>query len=167
MGAAETQTRTSGARRKALHDVRGALRLMHENGDLVTVVQDERCRIEPPDWWGNPKGARPRSCSYAPPSAPITSACSPAGLLKLLDAHGASALEQAIGDALAQDAPHLGAVRQLRDRRRHARGQPPPLPVPLPDDPRLRDLHVRPHPLTDYEQLQHREPDHDDNDNES
>ena len=63
MGAAETQTRTSGARRKALHDVRGALRLMHKNGDLVTVVQDERCRIEPPDWWGNPKGAGKRACN--------------------------------------------------------------------------------------------------------
>jgi len=86
------------------------------------------------------------------------------GLLKLLDAHGATALEHTIGEALAEDAPHLGAVRQLLDRRRHARGQPPPLPIPLPDDPRLRDLHVRPHPLADYEQLQHREPDHDDND---
>lgn len=89
------------------------------------------------------------------------------GLLKLLDAHGAGALEQAIGDALTQDAPHLGAVRQLLDRRRHALGQPPPLPIPLPDDPRLRDLHVRPHPLTDYEQLQHREPDHDHTSDES
>ena len=84
------------------------------------------------------------------------------GLTRLLDSYGAGALEQAITDALEQDAPHLGAVRQLLDRRRHQRGQPPPLPVPLPDDPRLRDLHVRPHDLSDYEDLQPHDHDHDD-----
>ena len=77
------------------------------------------------------------------------------GLLQLLDSHGPVALDEAIRDTLEQDAPHLGAVRQLIDRRRHARGLPPPLPVHLPDDPRVRDLHVQPHSLTDYEALQH------------
>lgn len=84
------------------------------------------------------------------------------GLLQLLDSHGAGALERAIRDALEQDAPHLGAVRQLLDRRRHARGLPPPLPVHLPDDPRLHDLHVRPHSLTEYETLQNHDHDPDD-----
>ena len=83
------------------------------------------------------------------------------GLTRLLDTHGAGALEQAIRDALDQDAPPLGAVRQLLDHRRHARGQPPPLPVHLPDDPRVRDLHVRPHDLADYEVLQHHDDDTD------
>ncbi len=78
------------------------------------------------------------------------------GLLPLLDAYGAEALQAAIAAALAQDTPSLGAVRQLIDQQRHAKGLPPPLPVPLPDDPRIKNLHVRPHDLEDYDQL-HRE----------
>ena len=75
------------------------------------------------------------------------------GLLTLLDTHGADALQSAIAEALEQDTPSLGAVRQLLDQQRHAKGLPPPLPVPLPDDPRIKDLHVRPHDLDDYDQL--------------
>jgi transposase len=76
------------------------------------------------------------------------------GLLRLLDTHGPSNLEQAIAEAVERDAPHLAAVRQILDRMRHERGQPPAIAVRLPDDPRLRQLSVRPHALTDYEQLQ-------------
>jgi len=75
------------------------------------------------------------------------------GLLRLLDAHGARALEAAIAEAIARETPSLGAVRQLIDQHRHARGRPPPLATTLPDDPRLRALHVRPHDLADYDQL--------------
>ncbi len=76
------------------------------------------------------------------------------GLIELLNAHGAAALERAIADALERDAPHLAGVRHLIDQHRHESGQPPQLPLSLPDDPRLRDLHVRPHDLADYDQLQ-------------
>jgi transposase len=72
----------------------------------------------------------------------------------LLDAHGPSALEQAVAEALAQGVPHLGAIRHLLDRRRHERGLPPPLPLVLPDKARARDLTVRPHSLADYQKLQ-------------
>jgi transposase len=75
------------------------------------------------------------------------------GLLQLLDTYGAAALEAAIAAALAEDAAHLGAVRHFVDRHAHARGQPPPIAVALPDDPRLHALSVRSHPLSDYEQL--------------
>lgn len=75
------------------------------------------------------------------------------GLLALLDTHGGAALEQAIAAALAEEAAHLGAVRHFIDRHAHARGQAPPIAVALPDDPRLRALSVRPHSLSDYEQL--------------
>ncbi len=75
------------------------------------------------------------------------------GLIELLNAHGAAALERAIADALERDAPHLAGVRHLIDQRRQQSGQPPPLPLALPDDPRLRNLHVRPHDLADYDQL--------------
>jgi hypothetical protein len=75
------------------------------------------------------------------------------GLTELLDAHGAAALEAALIAALAEDAPHLAAVRHFIDQHRARRGARPPIPVQLPDDPRVRDLHVRPHNLADYEQL--------------
>ena len=89
------------------------------------------------------------------------------GLMRLLDAHGAAALEEAIAEALEGGVPHLPAVRHILDRKRHARGQPPPIPVSLPEDPRIRDLVIRPHRLDDYEDL-HKEPknDHEPNDNE-
>ena len=74
------------------------------------------------------------------------------GLLQLLASHGAAALEAAIAAALAEDAAHLGAVRHFIDHHAHARGQRPPIAVPLPADPRL-PLSVRPQPLHDYQQL--------------
>lgn len=75
------------------------------------------------------------------------------GLLALLDSHGASALEAAIAAALTEDAAHLGAVRHFIDSHAHARGQPPPIAVVLPKDPRLSGLSVPAQALRDYEQL--------------
>lgn len=74
------------------------------------------------------------------------------GLLQLLDSHGADSLAQAIAAALGENAAHLGAVRHFIDQQRAARGQPPPIAVTLPNDPRLH-LSVRAHDLRDYEQL--------------
>jgi hypothetical protein len=79
------------------------------------------------------------------------------GLIHLLDAHGAAALEAALGAALAEDSAHLAAVRHFVDQHRARRGARPPIPVHLPDDPRVRDLSVRPHNLADYEQLTRQE----------
>lgn len=75
------------------------------------------------------------------------------GLLKLLDAYGADELEVALGEVLEKDAPHLHALRQVLDRRRHAAGRPPPVPVALPDDPRVRGLVVKPHSLDAYDRV--------------
>jgi len=75
------------------------------------------------------------------------------GLLRLLEGAGAEALEAAVSEALAHDAPHVSAVRQALDRARAARGQPPPVPVALPDDARLQGLVVSPHALSSYDQL--------------
>ena len=91
------------------------------------------------------------------------------GLLVLLDSHGPSALEAAIAAALAEDAAHLGAVRHFIDQHAHARGQPPPIAVALPQDPRLRALNIRPQALSDYEHLATESTDEridNDNDNE-
>lgn len=86
------------------------------------------------------------------------------GLLRLLDTYSATELERAIVEALEHGSPHLAAVRQVLDQKRHERGQPPPIAVRLPDDPRLRELAVRPHALSDYEQLQQEVADDDGND---
>lgn len=83
------------------------------------------------------------------------------GLIELLDAHGVVALERAIAVALERDAPHLAGVRHFIDQHRRESGQPPPLALALPDDPRLRAQHVRPHDLADYDAL------HGDNEHES
>jgi hypothetical protein len=66
---------------------------------------------------------------------------------------GASALEAAIAAALAEDTTHLGAVRHFIDSHAHARGLAPPIAVVLPADPRLHTISVRPHALSDYDQL--------------
>jgi hypothetical protein len=76
-----------------------------------------------------------------------------AALLRLLDTWGAEALESAVQAALAADAPHVAGVRQIVEQRAQAAGTPPPLPVALPDDPRVRDLHVRTHDLAAYDRL--------------
>ena len=76
------------------------------------------------------------------------------GLSTLLDGYGAAAVEAALAAALRAQAPHLAAVRHLLEHERQAHRQPPPIPVALPDDTRVRDLVVQPHALTTYDDLQ-------------
>lgn len=75
-----------------------------------------------------------------------------ARLLQLLDSFGASELELALLEALQNDAVHIGAVRQIIDRRRSTRGLPPPVSIPL-----ARGEHanivVIPHALATYDSL--------------
>lgn len=79
------------------------------------------------------------------------------GLLACLDRYGQAALEVAVREAIEAGTPHLAAVRQILERRRHERSLPPPIPIPLPDDPRIQGLYVRPHALTTYDLLAHKE----------
>jgi transposase len=74
-------------------------------------------------------------------------------LLRLLDDYGATELAAAVETALLRDAPGAGAVAHLLEQRRRARGQRPPVPVVLPDDPRIRDLDVPSHSLESYDAL--------------
>lgn len=73
-----------------------------------------------------------------------------AQLLRLLDEYGACPLEQAITECVQRDVVHIPAVRQLLQQDRHA---VPRLPGAQPQDPRLRDIVVRPHALADYDLL--------------
>lgn len=76
-----------------------------------------------------------------------------AALLRLLDTWGPEPLESAVQAALASDALHVAAVRQILEQRAQDAGTPPPVAVALPDDPKVRDLHVRPHDLATYDDL--------------
>ncbi|HET9954255.1 MAG TPA: hypothetical protein VFQ61_07115 [Polyangiaceae bacterium] len=74
-------------------------------------------------------------------------------LLQLLERFTARELNDAIDAALAQGTPHLGAIRQLLDKSRADRNELPPVRLPLPQDPRLERLVVRPHSLSTYDSL--------------
>ena len=73
-------------------------------------------------------------------------------LLQLLDAAGADALEEALVEVLERGTVHIGAVRQVLDKRRSERGLPPPVTIPLPPGGH-RDLVITPHALSTYDAL--------------
>ena len=74
-------------------------------------------------------------------------------LTAMLDDYGASELASAIDEALQQQSPHPNAVRQVLERRREQRDQPPPLAITLPDNPKVKNAIVRPASLAGYDQL--------------
>ena len=80
-------------------------------------------------------------------------------LLQLLDAEGADALAEALVEVLERDTIHIGAVRQVLDRRRSERGQPPPISIPLAPS-EHRDLVITPHSLSTYDSIKMRIPLH-------
>ena len=75
------------------------------------------------------------------------------GLTRLLDRYGAAEVQIAIREALDRDVPHPNAVRLALERRREARGAPPPVIASLPASVQERDALVRPHALNTYDQL--------------
>ncbi len=74
-------------------------------------------------------------------------------LLVLLAEFGAAELNLAIAQALEKGVPHYHAVRQILEQKRRAQGAKPSIPVRLPEDPRIKDLWVRPHSLASYDEL--------------
>ena len=74
-------------------------------------------------------------------------------LLRLLDEYGAAELRAGIDEALERGVPHSNAVRLSLTRRREQQNKPPPIAVELPEDPKVRDIAVRDHDLTDYDGL--------------
>lgn len=73
-------------------------------------------------------------------------------LIQILDAVGAAELEEALVEALERDSVHTGAVRQIVDRRRSARGLPPPVSIPVARSEHA-DLVILPHSLATYDAL--------------
>lgn len=76
-----------------------------------------------------------------------------AALLRLVDHYGAKTVEDAITETLANDAPHPNSVRHILERNHKTQGKVPPVPLPLPNDPRIQNLTVRPHDLKTYDAL--------------
>ena len=76
-----------------------------------------------------------------------------ARFMRLLDTHGAERLERAAKEAASRGAPHAGSVGLILERERLEEGREPRMAVDLPDDPRVRNLAVRPHSLESYEAL--------------
>ena len=74
-------------------------------------------------------------------------------LLGLLDRYGVSELTVGIQEALERGVPHPNAVRLTLERRREARQLPPPIEINLPSHLQQRDIPVKPHNLTSYDQL--------------
>jgi hypothetical protein len=74
-------------------------------------------------------------------------------LLELADRYGAAALDAALAEVLGRGAVSAAAVAHVLDQQARARRTPPPLALVLPDDPRVRDLHVTPHALAPYDAL--------------
>lgn len=79
-----------------------------------------------------------------------------AALLDLLSEYGPEALETALREVLVGDAAHAHAVRQVLERNHAARGRSPAQALPLPTDPRYRDLVVPPQSLSSYDELARR-----------
>jgi transposase len=74
-------------------------------------------------------------------------------LLRLLDTHGPAEVDFALAEAHRRGAFAAQSVAHILDQRRRARKAAVPLPVVLPDDPRVRDLRVPPRPLGAYDAL--------------
>ena len=74
-------------------------------------------------------------------------------LLHLLDQYGPSELEFALAEALRRGAFAAQSVAHVLDQRRRARKTLVPVPVVLPDDPRVRNLVVAPRSLGVYDAL--------------
>jgi hypothetical protein len=77
-------------------------------------------------------------------------------LLELLDRWGLAHFEQAIQTGDLRGASSAEDLLQILQQQAEARTQPPPVPITLPNHPGVKDMMVRPHDLTTYDQ----EPNH-------
>jgi transposase len=86
-------------------------------------------------------------------------------LQKLVDRYGASKVDAALAEVIERGALGAISVAHVLDQRARRRNAPPPLDVVLPNDPRVRDLRMKPHDLTAYDTLSTSDAEEDDHDN--
>jgi len=76
-----------------------------------------------------------------------------AHLLRLLERYGGRRLDGATQTALERGTPHPRSVQMILEADDQMRGERPRVAVDLPDEPRVRDVAVRPHELAAYDVL--------------
>ncbi len=76
-------------------------------------------------------------------------------LIECLDAYGQAEFHCALEEAMSQQSPYPEGVRQILERRRDERQQPPPLAIAVPE--KARQYSVKPVDLSDYDNLQNAE----------
>ena len=114
----------------------------------------------PPTASTTPRRQR-KPCSSPPPSVTTTSASSPADSSSCSTPTAPSPSSAPSPPRSNPTPPTSGGCATERarvasgiiDQQRKESNKPPPLPLALPDDPRLRTLSVRPHDLADYDRL--------------
>jgi transposase len=74
------------------------------------------------------------------------------GLLRVLEVVSAAELEQAVAEAVANEMPTLGAVRQILDQKRAALGKPPAVITRF-STKKAAEVVVTPHRLDSYDQI--------------
>ena len=74
---------------------------------------------------------------------------------RLLDHYGQSEVQASVLAALAAGASHPGAVRQVLESRRNQRGLPQPVAITVPE--KVRNITVKPHALSNYDNLTSKE----------
>ena len=79
-----------------------------------------------------------------------------ARLTKLVSKYGPGDVDVAMAEALARHSVSAASVGHLLDAQARKRGQLPVLDVVVPES--VRDIHVTPHPLSDYDGLSKRTP---------
>lgn len=75
-------------------------------------------------------------------------------LLYLLDHYGSYALSVAINTSLERNAYHSNTVRLILENDRHKKNLPPPIAITLPNDKRVREMVIKSHDLSNYDQLE-------------
>lgn len=116
-----------------LIEVKRAARKERGMDSLVHAVPESRKLLEILAERGEPIGSRA------------------AALLGLLERFPASELSAAITEVITRDTPHLSAIKQVLDRRLHEKEAYPLVPIPLPD--KVKNLSVRPHQLSLYDDI--------------
>jgi transposase len=76
-----------------------------------------------------------------------------AQMVQLVQVYGVDDFAWAVKHAASRGTPRASSVAVLLQAKRHAANTPPPVPVQLPEDPRVRNLRVRRHDPAAYDTL--------------
>jgi len=135
--------RCFGQRQRVTDPIHSQALLTQKRGAAAGAI-DSALRLAVPEMAAFFEAAFPRYRSTALLTAPLT---------RLLSLYGPEALRAAVSEALARGTPTVASVEYLLEKHRRETQRRPPLPVDLTNRPELAAFHVRPHSLSDYDQL--------------